>query len=220
MYGANEETYERVTGRSDSFLRCRRGIELLMERKIPLDLKTVVMTLNKDELHQMKTFAEQLGLRFRFDPAVTPRLDGSKTPCQFRLLPQEVVALDMADDERASEWRKEFKKPVEWFHSDKLFPCVAGLTIFHIDPYGKMSICEMCRFHTYDLRSGSFRDGWDGNIPLLLEVRRETDSPCHTCPWKGQCNQCPGWAWAENGDLEAPVAYNCEITRLRASMFG
>jgi radical SAM protein with 4Fe4S-binding SPASM domain len=220
LYGFSRETYERITGNHGSFQRCRQGIELLLERKIPLDLKTPVMTLNKDEILQIKALAEQLGLKFRFDPALTPKLDGGKAPCQFRLSPQEVIALDRADDKREMEWRNEFKKPAVQIDPDKLYLCGAGLTSFHIDPYGKMSICDMCRFHHYDLRSGSFREGWEGNIPLLLNTKRETDSPCHTCPWTDQCDNCPGWSWMENGNLEEPVDYFCTITRLRAKAFG
>ena len=45
LYGATQETYERVTGIPGSYTRCRRGIDLLLERNLPLGLKTMVMTL-------------------------------------------------------------------------------------------------------------------------------------------------------------------------------
>jgi radical SAM protein with 4Fe4S-binding SPASM domain len=221
LYGSSKGTYDRITGSPDGFRRCLRGIELLRERKIPLGLKTVVTTLNKDELLQIKAFAERLGLAFRFDAALTPRIDGGKALRQFRLSPPEVLALDVADNLREQEWRKEFKKPAERLASDKLFLCGAGMTSFHIDPYGKMDICDMCRFHTYDLRSGTFQDGWNRHIPLLLETaRRKTESPCLTCPWTANCDNCSGWSWMENGSLETPVDYHCQITRLRAEAFG
>ncbi len=220
LYGTTQKTHERITGSHGSYQRCLQGIELLRERKIPLDIKTAVMTLNKKELPRIRAFAERLGMAFRFDPLLTSRLDGVQTPRQLRLSPQEVVALDKADEKREQEWRKEFKKPVEWLQPDKLFPCGAGVTSFHIDPYGKMSICDMCRFHHYDLRAGSFQEGWEENIPLLLDTRRETDSPCYTCPWTDQCYNCPGWSWMENGKMEEPMDYLCTITRLRAKAFG
>ena len=68
LYGATQETYERVTGIPGSYARCRRGIDLLLERKLPLNLKTMVMTLNHHELDQMKSLAASLGVQFRFDP--------------------------------------------------------------------------------------------------------------------------------------------------------
>ncbi|MBM4272780.1 MAG: radical SAM protein [Deltaproteobacteria bacterium] len=221
LYASSQETYYRITGSPDGFRHCLRGIELLRERKIPFSLKTVVTTQNKDELLQIKSIAKRLGLAFRFDAALTPRIDGGKAPCRLRLSPHEVVALDKADTQREQEWREEFKKPPEHIMSDRLFLCGAGMTSFHIDPYGKMGICDMYRFHTYDLRSGTFREGWNGVIPLLLEsARRETESPCPTCLWTAQCDNCAGWSWMENGSLEAPVEYHCLVTRLRAEAFG
>ena len=65
LYGATQETYERVTGIPGSYARCRRGIDLLLERKLPLSLKTMVMTLNHAELDQMKALAASLGVQFR-----------------------------------------------------------------------------------------------------------------------------------------------------------
>ncbi|GAH04695.1 unnamed protein product [marine sediment metagenome] len=69
-----KKTYERVTGVPDTFKRCIRGIDLLLERRIPLKLKTMVMTLNRHELWQIKEYAERLGVEFRFDPELSPRL--------------------------------------------------------------------------------------------------------------------------------------------------
>jgi MoaA/NifB/PqqE/SkfB family radical SAM enzyme len=219
LYGATKNVYERITRSPGSFKRCQRGIELLLEKKVPLDLKMAVMTLNKEEFWQVKDFAKARGLKFRYDTEIAPRLDGRKTPCLLRLPPQEVVALDAADEKRTQEWREEFRKCSQPTRPHPLYPCGAGLTTFHIDPYGKLNTCDMCRFEGYNLRIGTFREGWNSNIPGFLDVRPRTNSPCHTCTWIEQCNHCPGWAWAEHGNLEEPVEYQCEITRLRAETF-
>jgi len=57
----------------------------------------MVMTLNRNELFQIKEYAEELGLKFRFDPTLNPRLDRSKTPRNLGLSPEEVVKLDLAE---------------------------------------------------------------------------------------------------------------------------
>ena len=100
LYGATEETYERITGITGSFKRCQKGIDLLLERKIPLGLKTMAMTINLGEIQRMKEYADDLGVSFRYDPLVNPRLDGSKRPCNVRLSPEEVVRLDLNDENR------------------------------------------------------------------------------------------------------------------------
>ena len=96
LYGHTKETYEKITGKPGSFERCMRGIRLLKERGMDVKLKTMVITLNKHEIWEMKRFVEEdLGLEFRFDAMINPRLDGSQDPLDLRLTPEEVVALDV-----------------------------------------------------------------------------------------------------------------------------
>jgi MoaA/NifB/PqqE/SkfB family radical SAM enzyme len=105
LYGATQETYERVTGVKGSFERCMRGIQLLLERGLPLKLKTMVMTLNQAELGEMRALARILGVEFRYDPVLNVRLDGGRSPQEFRIPAEDVVALDLADEQRMQGWR-------------------------------------------------------------------------------------------------------------------
>ncbi len=219
LYGVTHETHEKITRVPGSFDRSMRGIELLLERSVPLALKTMAMTLNREEIFPLKAFAEERGLKFRFDPLLNPRLDGSKKPCDFRLSPDEVLGMDLEDEQRAREWREFCGKFITPLPSEHLFSCGAGVSTFHIDPYGRMSACEMARFRSYDLRSGSFREGWDDVIPGILNLRPKADYPCSRCELISLCGQCPGWAWLEKGSPELPVEYLCDIAFLRAAAF-
>jgi len=219
LYGTTRETYERVTRIRDSFERCMRGIRLLLERRVPLGLKTVVTTLNRDELWQIKGYAEKVGVDFRFDPLVNPRLDGTKDPCSLRISPEEIVELDVVDKKRAREWQRLCNEDRGVIKADRLYTCGAGINMFHVDPYGRLSVCEMSRFHSYNLRYGSFRDGWYHSIPKSLGLAPKGRYRCGECDLITLCNQCPGWAWLENGDLQTPVEYLCRLAHLRTKMF-
>jgi MoaA/NifB/PqqE/SkfB family radical SAM enzyme len=219
LYGATKETYENITRIPGSFERCKKGIELLMDREIPLVLKTMAMTLNLNEVFQVKEYAKELGVKFRFDPMLNARLDGSKGPCHFRLYPEEVVKLDFADEKRVKELRGFCERFIGPHPSDNLFHCGAGVATFHIDPYGQMSPCEMVRFQSYDLRSGSFQEGWKKAIPEFISLKPEGEYPCGRCELISLCGQCPGWAWLEHANPEALVEYLCEIAHLRAEVF-
>jgi radical SAM protein with 4Fe4S-binding SPASM domain len=221
LYGRTEETYERVTGMPGSYARCMRGIELLLERKLPLKLKSMVMTLNRHEVWDMKAYAEGLGLDFRFDPVLNLRLDRDRKPAQLRIPADEVVALDVADEKRLKGWRefcgKFWGPPTE---TEYLYNCGAGVNTFHIDPYGQLSACIMARVPAYDLRRGSFREGWDYLMPRVRMQKRTRIAPCQHCDLLSLCGQCPGWAQMESGDPEEPVLYLCDIAHLRAEGFG
>ena len=219
LYGVTEETYEKVTRIPGSFRRCKKGIDLLLERRIPLKLKTMAMTLNYEELPKIKEYAEGLRMKFRFDPELNSRLDHSKSPCDFRLSPEEVVKLDLSDEKRLKAWQEFYEKFKDFRPSDNLYNCGAGISTFHIDPYGRMSVCMMSRLQSYDLVHGSFHKGWSDFFPQLIAQKSKVDNKCGQCEFIALCNQCPGWAWVESGDLETPVEYLCQITHLRAEAF-
>ncbi|WP_179137244.1 radical SAM protein, partial [Candidatus Entotheonella palauensis] len=81
LYGSTKATYERLTGRPGTYERCLRGIHLLLERGLPLKLKTVAVTLNQHEIGDMKRFAQvELGVDFKFDAMMNPRIDCSQSP--------------------------------------------------------------------------------------------------------------------------------------------
>jgi radical SAM protein with 4Fe4S-binding SPASM domain len=221
LYGHTQETYERVTGVPGSHARCMRGIELLLERKLPLKLKTMVLTLNQHELADMRVFAEELGLAFRYDPVLNVRADGGQTPAAYRIPAEEVVALDLADDKRMKGWREfcdNFWGPPP--QPELMYQCGAGVSTFHIDPNGYMSACLMSRVPAYDLRQGTFHKGWHDFMPGVRAQKRTRQTPCQHCDLISLCGQCPGWAQMESGDLEEPVAHLCQIAHLRAEAFG
>lgn len=220
LYGATQETYERVTGIPGSYARCMRGIELLMERNIPLKLKTVAMTLNQHEVYDMKAFSESLGLSFRFDAMLNAGADGSGKPLPLRISAKEVVELDLMDPKRVAGWR-EFRQKHQGMKRDQryLYACGAGLYSFHIDPYGELSLCMMVRHETYDLRKGSFRQGWDEYLHQVRSQPGSENSPCSSCDLHALCGSCPGWAQMEHGDASKHVGFQCQVTHLRAKAF-
>src|SRR5215813_9851144 len=194
LYGRTKETYEALTQHPGSYERCMRGIRLLLDRGLPLKLKTVGTKTNCHEVIGMKAFAEQeLGVEFKFDSLINPRIDCSQAPLAVRLSAEEVVALDMHWPNVATEHRKNLEQGI---HSSprpaaSIYNCGGGLRAFAIDPYGHMSICVISHQDTYDIRKGSVREGWDR---FLLSVRQRHPkqlSKCTQCKIKSVCGMCP-----------------------------
>jgi radical SAM protein with 4Fe4S-binding SPASM domain len=220
LYGHTEKTYEGVTRVTGSYIRCIQGIELLLERKLPLKLKSVIMTLNKDEIWGIKKYAESLGVDFRFDSTLNMRVDGGRNPAIYRILPEEVIALDLADEKRTKEWREfcnKFLGPS--LSPDYLYQCGAGVSTFHIDPFGQLSACIMSRTPAYNLRYGSFHKGWSEFESSVITQKRTKVTPCINCELISLCDQCPGMAQTEQGDPEKKVEYLCQIAHRRAEVF-
>jgi radical SAM protein with 4Fe4S-binding SPASM domain len=225
LYGRKKETYEAITSISGSYERCVRGIRLLLERGLPLKLKTMVVSINRHEIWDIKRFAEDdLGLEFKFDAMINPRLDCSQNPLALRLTPAEIVALDLEDPARTEEWKRfaaQFNCPASHIDGcNALYHCGGGVNSFAIDPSGMLSTCVLSPGQSYDIREGSFREGWEHFLMGVRHQKITRPTKCVTCEIKAMCGMCPANGELENGDPEEPVDFLCRVAHLRASSLG
>lgn len=222
LYGRTKATYESLTGIPGSFEKCLRGIHLLLERKLPLKLKTVALTINKHEIQSMKRFAEELGCEFKFDPMISPRIDCSSSPLAVRLTPEDIVAIDLDEPSRVSEWRRmalDFAVELPEGEVPQVYDCGGGVNSFAIDPYGDLTICVLSHQDSYNVRNGSVREGWEKFLRGVRDKRITRVTKCTTCQLKSLCGSCAANAELENGDPEAPVDFLCRTAHLRAEVF-
>ena len=224
LYGQTEETYERLTGVAGSFDRVRRAIDVLLERGLSLSLKSVVIKENQHELQAMKDFADDLGVEFKFDAMINPRLDGSLAPLATRLDPTDVVRLDVHDSNRLEAWDQfcdHFHGPAQPpGREDRLYNCGGAVNSFSISPYGELGLCGFSTGAAFDLRQGSFEEGWKSFLGRVVERRTKTVTKCTTCHLKSLCGMCPAMGELENGDPEKPVDFLCHVAHLRAHVLG
>lgn len=210
LYGRTRETYERLTGTPGSFDRCMRGIRLLTERRLPLKIKTMAVSINKHEIWDMKRFVEEdLGLEFRFDASINPRIDCSRGPLTVRLAPVEVVELDLLDRARIAEWKRfasQFNGPALSPSCDsELYQCGAGID-FVLDQPAWETEClrDVAIRHVrpaqrefQDRMGGPLAGGTlqenhqDNKVPVLRDQVDVRDVPCQRRPGGGR-SRVPG----------------------------
>jgi radical SAM protein with 4Fe4S-binding SPASM domain len=218
LYGATRETYERISGVPGSYDRCLRGVELSLERQIPISLKTVLLTLNQHELGAIRELVESFGLSFRYDGTLWPRLDGDLTPMVYQISDEDLLWLDIEDQGRLEGWRhvaEQFEG--HYLRSEYVFTCGAAQRSFHVDAYGSLSACMMVRKPAYNLLTISFNKAWEA-LGEIRNWKRQDNTECETCAINALCPQCPGWSLAIHGDFETPVKYICELAKKRAEL--
>lgn len=209
LYGITKETYEKVTGILGSFEQCMKGINILTERSIPFLLRTPLMTINEHEILKIKKYAGCMGIDFGFDSIIYPMVNGSKKPCKLRVSEKDAVKLEL-------EIYGDVKK-MGYKKNNQLFNCNAGEIAFRIDPYGKLILCSLFRFPNYNLRDGSFKEGW--NFLHKIRTQKPPDSyKCKNCEKVIFCDTCPALSQLENQNLYDPVEYACQIAHIRAEM--
>ncbi|OGO18573.1 MAG: hypothetical protein A2Z14_13100 [Chloroflexi bacterium RBG_16_48_8] len=218
LYGATAETYEKITNVNGSYERCLGGIQRLLDRQINVGLKTILMTHNRHEFFAMENLAEELGVRFRFDPIISPRFDGDQTPSWLRVPPEEAIEKEFSNQDRRQEWLDFFERFRDLPESDLLYQCGAGQTYFHVDPYGNLQPCLMARRYQYNLLDNKFRELWYEIMPSFREKKIDSGHLCRQCKKRAICGYCPAFFQLENGAEEIYSEYICILGHLRYQM--
>jgi radical SAM protein with 4Fe4S-binding SPASM domain len=225
LYGRTRETYEALTMIPGSYDRCLRGIKLLKERKLPLKLKTVATSVNKHEVMAMRQFAEEeLGVEFKMDGQINPRIDCSQSPLAVRLTPEELVALDLAAPKGKSEYlrlaKHDLEKPANLSQIDTVYFCGGGMNGFAINAYGEIGICVISQQETFSIRGTSVKRVWEESLLEMRTRKRTRLTKCIECRIQSMCGMCPANGEMENGDRESPVEFLCHVAHLRAAAVG
>jgi radical SAM protein with 4Fe4S-binding SPASM domain len=231
VYGMHAESYEAVTRAPGSFAQFRRGVDLLLERRIPFVVKSALLPQNRAELDEFEAWARTIpwmdkapghsmffDLRNRRDDPEKNRLIGS-----LRLTPEEGVAVLTRDADRYRKGMKEFGGKFMRPPGDVLFGCGAGCGL-SVDAYGRAQPCMGVRAPelTVDLAGKTLSDALD-QFSTLREMRATNPEylrRCARCFLKGLCEQCPAKSWAEHGTYDTPVEYLCDVAHAQARWLG
>jgi radical SAM protein with 4Fe4S-binding SPASM domain len=233
VYGMKKSSYEAVTRVDGSFAAAWRGINLLLENKIPFVAKGAMLPANKDEIDEFEAWAKTtpwmdkppsysmfFDLRCRRD-----NVDKNRQIKCLRLSAEEGLEIFTRRKEEYIKGMQEFCSKFMRSAGDKLFSCGAGRGGGCIDAYGKFQPCMMLRHSdcVYDLRRGSLKDALINFFPKMREMKArnlEYLTKCAKCFLKGLCEQCPAKSWMEHGTLDTPVEYCCNAAHAQARFLG
>lgn len=233
VYGMKPRSYEAVTRTPGSFEAARRGIDLLLENKIPFAVKSALLPSNKNEMDEFESWASTIpwmdkppSYSMFFD--LRCRRDSEKINDyikKIRFSPQEGLKVFTRRPEKYVKEMKDFIRKFTRPHGDLLFSCGAGKGGGCVDAYGRLQLCMMLRHPTtvYNLKDGSIKDAVMNFFPKVQEMKAahvDYLNRCARCFLNGLCDQCPAKSWMEHGTLDTPIQYFCEIAHIQARYLG
>jgi len=232
VYGMKKESYEAVTGVTGSYAEFLKGMQSLLDRKIPFVVKGALLPPNKNETGEFNAWAATIPwmkgtpplysmffeLRGRRDSAARNRIIS-----KLRVSPDKAMTILTEHPEsyhrEMAEFFDRFPPPL----NDRLFTCGIGPAC--VDAYGALQPCMGLRRPdlTYDLKKGTLKEALTSVFPRLREMRAANPlylERCARCFLKAMCDQCPAKSWSEHGTLDTPVEYLCEIAHAQAQYLG
>lgn len=227
IYGWDAKTYDATVGVSGSFERFITGVTKLNERGIPFHMKyPPTKELVRNSRH-VRNLAKSLGVAASLPNVweLTLHARNNKEACK------RIVEMRIAPEEAAHQRLRE--RGVAWHDlnailrkrkipTGKMFQCRAAKKRLTIDAYGKLQVCLEMRHPTttYDLAAGSLSDALACHIKKMREMRIDSSYRCLRCLLYPACPQCPACAYMENGVLDKPPEYHCQVMHAEARLLG
>ncbi len=216
IYGATQRTYEIVSSVKGSYARAMKGIESLLNAGVNVRLKTMILRHNVHEIVAMEALAADLGVKFRVDPLLIPRLDGGREPLRDRVTPEVATALEFASPERARQAREYVSRQSGPVDRERVYLCSAGVTNFHLDPQGVLRPCLVSRSISADAVTHGLAAAWKHVVVAVYSLKGSVERACAVCPQVNICGYCPALFELETGNVERPPDYVCALGRSRA----
>lgn len=229
VYGITAHTYAAVTRKPGLFQDFLRGVNLLLDNTIPVNLKNVTIQANLDEFVEIAEFCRRHTRDpFRFDPLIHLRFDrDEKRNAEIRkqrLSAEQIAALERLDEARFSALENNCEKLLLTNKPESpntsIFGCGAGVSDFIVSPSGYYRLCSSL-WHPdcmADLRKTTVRQARQALVPKVRSMQSsdpEFIKNCGACALVNLCIWCPAHAFLETGHMDKPCRYFCEVAERR-----
>lgn len=186
-YGATEASYDGLTQRRGSYRSFMKGLSAAREAGISLDLSVVITTDNAHEVDAMHAMAGRFGIEYRDYRNMSPTIYGGAESLPSQSLPHLTTPQPFTG-------------------------CDAGHTSFHVDPYGRASICKVGREPSIPLAD----EGAEGLYRLggIADQLLRRQGGCTGCTLTAGCGTCMPLA-AKYRQAKAPLDRYCQHTERR-----
>lgn len=222
LYGASNETYERLCGAPDGFDRVMKSLHRLKEHDIPFSLAFTETTENVDDFDAVLDIAEQLGVSIAVTCNIVPAVrgatsEGSALRVDIANRPTTDRPLDnVREDYLASFFKTRDARDPELF-SGLFATCKAYRTSFVVEWNGEMEVCTYMGSSNVRPFEEGFKAAWEHLNEHLESL--EFPETCRSCPAIALCATCPGIREAITGRPDGIPRELCEQARVQyASM--
>lgn len=209
LYAAIPPIHACITGVPGSFSETIQSIKLLHERNIRVGIKTSLMKYNADEVQALELLAEQLGVDFRPDPIIFPKME--EIGCV------EDIRMDDHQLKKVALHRNWVPSDEQLTHEDleEHLICNAARTRCAISPEGEVYPCGIWRIPMGDLRHQTFKNIWHGAVAeKIRSIKLRHMGVCAWCDLAKYCARCMALAYMENGSISGPSSENCRLARV------
>ncbi len=203
LYGANESTYNKITGHGLIFKKIINTLELLVKEKLPVSLRFMVMKENLHDVDNFLSICKNLDLTPSIDFRIFPKFNGDIGPLNHRLEINEIARL--ID-------KGKIEKPMGVVCKPCCYSC-------RISADGEVYPCSTLNISLGNVLKRKFKEIWLSDNAYLFRNQALTPNECMGCQLHKdkKCLNCPGVALLEEKSLERVSQFLCALSK---NLFG
>ena len=165
LHGASPEVHDRQTRVEGSFVRLMKNIAHATDSGLKLSAVTTPTAWNEQQIEEMLSLCDGLGIPLRFQGPVAPRDNGDTTPMQIQPAPSTWDRVSTLVESRRSGKQPDLLQ--ECVTADdpdrKADPALCGVGVagVDIDPYGNVQACMHLQESAGNLHTQSIGQIWN-----------------------------------------------------------
>lgn len=217
MYGASNETYEKMCGCADGYDRFIKGMDYLESLPSVLEVRSTIIKDNKHDLESMRAYIKKrYGKKIIISRFVMDAIRGGMaSPKECRLTPEENIEMiygyisKLYGRKSAEEVPKLKMKHYPLADDGKyLFEkCNAGIDQYTITWNGRMYACGLLNKGYTDTIAEGLLDAWE-KLPIQYPLSQKVEK-CESCKYAILCEQCSAVRLVESGEWFGISEYAC-----------
>lgn len=223
LYGANEDTYYKITGIRGAFDKVLSNCRKLKEAGIRVSLKTPVLNETLEQISEMKAIAEQMNIPFVYTFEICSTIDKDDSPKKHQVRMVDVLKHEF--ENHFEQIKNGEKKNIdrnniiqELLNNEFVYRCNVALNSFIIDYNGNMCPCMKLRHKGEFLTKEKYDEIWE-RFGVYSRILATENYVCKKCDAAYYCDICPAEMDHLYNDMEYRDKKMCKIALIRRDFY-
>ena len=202
LYGASNETYERVCHSNWGFTKIENAVKLLKNAGVPVILTSTVVKENAEDLIEMYNIAREWKVPFSHTASVVKSVRGAENSAEISRFKFEEFINNLTLEQLEKNKIPKRDTPFAW--------CSNYRSSLWLTWNGHVQLCSFMNGPYAELKT-DLKSAWD-ELNKKLDALKDPDE-CKECEYSDFCQRCPGMMCAESGDAEKVSETVCNTAK-------
>ncbi len=199
LYGASDETYNKICGTKNGFTKVSKAVRLLKEAEVALVMTGTIVRENAADLQQMYEISRKWNVPFQHTVTVVKSARGAVNSADASRFPFEEFIDELDIEQLEKNKFPMLESPFAW--------CSSYGSSFWMTWNGHLQLCSFMNGPYATLDNG-LEDAWTELGKKLDELKNPKE--CKNCEYSVFCQRCPGVLCGESGDPEKTTTEFCK----------